>query len=714
MNERYIRFAGSAVLILSGLALVTTGVARGDEPADKTDETPDREESTFREEIEVIAEGPDFEIQRLEIEELESGRAANLAVALQTIPAVAGVRRAQNALEPVIRGLGWERVQTQLNGVPLYGACPARMDSPATLVAASAVREASVIKGLSSVTFGPAGTGGRVMVSTELDRGAGAGREIAPWARLGYDGARDGYQGGAGVAGGTERVDYSLGLETLDHGDYDSADGTTVPANHEETGAFFSFANRVATAHRWSIGGVYQKGERIDYPSLPMNTDESETWIYNARYSYRPTDDRGPLTEIEWRLGLSNVDHLMSNRGKPNRPVLEAETVSDADAASTGLVTHWLVSPRSVLKTGLDFTGLDRDAVRERRIVATDAVFYDHLWPDVAQDDLGLYAEYSLVHRSDWRLRFGLRYDAVSSEAAAADDPGLGGNTIRENYVRFYGAEAADTDRDEDLVSGNVVVSRELTGPLTLQGGLGLVSRAAAMTERYFSFAPGPNGFVVGNPTLDAEQKWEASVGATLAGSRVAGSVSAYYYAFDDYIVGIVLAEEDVNGDGATDLIRGFENVEATLSGVELSGIYRPTGRLSFPAALVYVRGENKETHTPLPEIPALEGRLAGRVSFGGRLPGWVELGGRFVDEQDRVDESFGENPTPGYAVWHLRGGVAIARYLALEGGVENLFDKQYHEHLTREAAMPSGNLAAGDEIPQPGRSVVVGLSFKY
>jgi outer membrane receptor for Fe3+-dicitrate len=155
MNERYIRFAGSAVLILSGLALVTTGVARGDEPADKTDETPDREESTFREEIEVIAEGPDFEIQRLEIEELESGRAANLAVALQTIPAVAGVRRAQNALEPVIRGLGWERVQTQLNGVPLYGACPARMDSPATLVAASAVREASVIKGLSSVTFGP-------------------------------------------------------------------------------------------------------------------------------------------------------------------------------------------------------------------------------------------------------------------------------------------------------------------------------------------------------------------------------------------------------------------------------------------------------------------------------------------------------------------------------------------------------------------------------
>ena len=57
---------------------------------------------------------------------------------------------------------------------------------------------------------------------------------------------------------------------------------------------------------------------------------------------------------------------------------------------------------------------------------------------------------------SDWQLRFGLRYDDVSSKAAAAK-----------------------TDRDESLFTGNAV----------LQFGLGYVSRAAGVTERYFAFA---------------------------------------------------------------------------------------------------------------------------------------------------------------------------------------------------------------------------------
>ena len=40
------------------------------------------------------------------------------------------------------------------------------------------------------------------------------------------------------------------------------------------------------------------------------------------------------------------------------------------------------------MRAGLDLTLLDRDALRERQIVATSMVFYDHLWPDVSQDDL--------------------------------------------------------------------------------------------------------------------------------------------------------------------------------------------------------------------------------------------------------------------------------------------------------------------------------------
>jgi len=117
------------------------------------------------------------------------------------------------------------------------------------------------------------------------------------------------------------------------------------------------------------------------------------------------------------------------------------------------------------------------------------------------------------------------------------------------------------------------------------------------------------------------------------------------------------------------------------------------------------VRGENRDEDEDLPEIPALEGRAAVRYEAGEGHPWWCELGARIADGQERVFEAFPEDPTPGYTVCHLRGGVQITESFALQAGIENLLDKEYWDHLTREAAVAVGDLAAGDEIPAPERS---------
>jgi iron complex outermembrane receptor protein len=365
---------------------------------------------------------------------------------------------------------------------------------------------------------------------------------------------------------------------------------------------------------------------------------------------------------------------------------LEAETASNADTWSAGMAAHLTTSTNSMLEVGIDYIDLERDALRERRMVTSGMTFYDHLWPDVSQEDVGAFAEIRTSAPRNWKLRFGLRYDAVSSAAASADDPGLGGRTVRENYERFYGAGAGVTDRDEGLVSG----------------------------KRYFSFAPAPNGYVVGNPALDAEGKREIGVGTRYAGERVDLELSVYYHDVADYIHSIVLDRIDVNGDGAPDLIRGFRNVDATLYGAETSVQIRVDPQWSVPTALAYVRGENDTEGKPLPEIPALEGRAAVRCDFTKPGPGWVELGGRFIDRQYRIDAAFGEDKTPGYAVWHLRSRLDVGHGIELRVGVENLLDKEYNEHLTREAInVPPGDLAAGDEIPQPGRSFVVAVRYR-
>jgi iron complex outermembrane receptor protein len=680
-------------------------------PADTADDEQPTE-SGLVEEITVEAVEPQTQTTILDQTPLEMGEYANLAVALEVVPGVSGVRRSLNAYEPVIRGLGWERVQTQVNGMPIYGACPGRMDPPATTVAKSSVQEAAVVKGLSSLTLGPAGTGGRLVLSTDHDRGVGAGRESHPWGRAAYNGAGDAYNLEAGVEGGTARFDYAFGIEAFGQDDYESADGTVVPAGQDETGASLSLGGRPTDTQRVFGSIVAQDGEDIAYPTLPMDTDSTETRLYNVGYRFLPSGNS--LARLDVRAGFGTVDHVMSNRERPNRSVVEAETESYADSASAGVTSRWRLSDSSRLEAGLDYSALDRDAVRERYVVANGQTFYDHIWPDVTQGDAGVFAEYQSTRPSAWNVRLGARFDAVTSDAAGADDPGLGGRTIREWYEQFYGPEAAETDRDESLPSANAVAHRSFNGGVTVEAGVGLVSRAASMTERYYAFAPAPGGYAVGNPALDAERKREVVAGTAIEKPGWNTALSVYYFSIADYINPTTIAEIDVNMDGQDDRVRGFVNVDATLYGGELSGSWKATRRIDVPFSLAFVHGNNDTTGNPLPLIPAPEAYAAARFELSERRAGWVELGGRFVAKQDRVDPDYGENPTPGYDVWHLRGGVTLGGHLALEAGIDNLFNKEYWEHLTPEALTAGGDLMPGDEIPQPGRSLFIAARIAF
>jgi iron complex outermembrane receptor protein len=160
--------------------------------------------------------------------------------------------------------------------------------------------------------------------------------------------------------------------------------------------------------------------------------------------------------------------------------------------------------------------------------------------------------------------------------------------------------------------------------------------------------------------------------------------------------------------------VTGFANTDAALIGVDLSFTYRPSERWTIPVSFFWVRGEDRERDVPLPEIPPFELNLAGRWSFQGRVSGWIELGGRFVAEATRIDPAFPENETPRFSVWHLRGRFGVTRYLSIVAGIENLLNRDYWEHLTREAAANLPGFEQGDELPQPGRHLTIALIFDF
>ncbi len=661
------------------------------------------------EEIRIVYPPPAALRTAMSRQVLESGRARNLSEALREVPGLDGVRRGASGLEPVIRGLGWERVQIQLEGLPVVGAGPGRMDTPATLFGPVALQQVEVIKGLPSLTLGPGGTGGRVLLSTDFERQPDSGSEVGGRVQASYGSEGNGFNGLAVVQGGSDRLDAHMGVDARRSGRYESAGGVVVPDSAVGIGGALSLGYRPAEGHRVWFGYIDSSYWDEEFPSLPMDSEKG--WARIANGGYRIEREEGSFARGVLRWGYSGARHWMNNHAKPTMGMLAA-TKGEADSIFLGLSTDWRFGSSLELSTGFDFHHLQRDAVRVRTgMMMMSGV--DHLWPDVVQYDAGFFAELRAALGREWQLRVGARLDQVESDARAADDASIGGLSVREQYVAHSdSADAADVRRGATLGSGNLLLEWRGSDSLEAHASVGIVSRAPAVTERYFAFANAPGGYQVGNPALDPERKTELELGGAWHSKYLDASFQAFHAWVHDYILRTRLPDETVMGQLST--IRGFRNTDARLYGAEANvTVYLPK-YLSLPITLAYVRGRNTSAGRDLPEIPPFEIRAALHVEAEQLVPWWGEFGVRVATRQSRIDASFGEDATPSFKVFHLRGGVEPCPGLHLELAVENLLDEDYHEHLTREAPVASGGLARGDEVPAPGRSVFVTARWEF
>ncbi len=685
----------STLITLSVLTLSAHPALAGDTDADEVIEV----------ESEVLRVGS------RPIPEAEWALVGTMAELIGELEGVGGVRRGGGGPEPVIRGLGWERVQTRVGGVPLYGACPSRMDPPATVLSPAAVADGRVVSGLPSVADGPLSSGGALELSLDPNRGPSApdADEAAAWA--GYDGARGGYSAGTAAAGRDGALDYRASATGTRLGDYSSAGGVQVPAGHQAFLGSLALSARPVDDHRVWLASTLSDERDTAFPALPMDMRSSQVITVSGGTEHRL--EAGALQALRLRGGAALVEHVMDNRDKPNAASMVASTDSSARSWSTGLAVDVRVGEALVITPGFDLTGLERDALRTRTILASDSSYEDALWPDASQHDAGVFTE------ARWTgdaviLLVGGRLDAVVSKAGSPGAASLQGQTIAEQWVSWYGADAAEHDRLEWTGGGNAALRWALHDAAALQAGLGVARRAAGITERYFAFAPAPGGFRVGNPALLPETRLEAELGATWNAEWARGGLGLFGSRIQDYILTTTIGEQDVDGDGAADRIQGYLNVDAGLAGADGHLTLTPAPWLAVPLGAQWVVAQDLDNGEPLAEIPPLEGHAALRLQLDrADLGGHLELGTRLVAPQDRVSGAFGEDRTPGFALLRAELGLQALDRLVLGVAGENLLDADYHEHLTREAALAVGGLEAGDEVPAPGRHLRLWLRWQ-
>lgn len=627
----------------------------------------------------------------------------NLGPDLLALPGIASQARAADAMEPAIRGLGFDRVATTLNGLPLVNGSPERTNSPVVILGPVAVTRITVAKALPSVTLGPVTTAGTISLTTDpaaVDGTDGAPRGATLTSTANAN--RDGLSFAGRVFARAETWDTEATVFRNHLGDYTAADGREVAARFDDAGGSAGLGWHRAT-QRIRLDVLHRRLRLQDTLSLPLDGKNTDSDVVTLTGESMPAG-AGALRALAWRVGYSWTDPYITSEDRAVPTLTYAQATSRAGGA--GITSTWAVGEAGTVSAGADYGWQDRRAVR------TTAAGRDFIWPDAVYTDAGVFAEWKRPFRAGWRLRLGGRLDDVRSDARDAGEPALG-LPLRDQFVRYNGPAAATITRHNTTGAANLLLEWKGDAGSSAFVGAGVSAQPPPVTERYRAFlnalggdGHGGNAVELGNPALRPERKSALEAGVTSHGEHFDAEATAYAYRVDDFILRLPV--------GFTPpplprmVVFGYRNVDAVLYGAEVGTTAKTGGTWSFPLTFALADGRNEAAHHGLPDLPPWQATLAARWRSAGVA---VEAGGRIVGAKSNPAPE--ENPlfgsTGGFSVWHVRAGVITGTHVRLEAGLENLLNRRYTEYLTPPVGpfRPArGDLLPGDRVPAPGRTL--------
>lgn len=704
--------------------------------------------------LEVLTAQQPIQAQGVTGAQARTVAASDLASLMQesnTTQSVDVQRRSPVASDPHVRGYKYSQIYTQANGV--YWT-PARLDLDSMLskVDPGMIRDVVIIPGPYGVRYGP----GFAFLNVEREptprhecfqsdfdsafyvRGNGGqiyGRETVTGGGPNY-GYRFSY-------GGRKGSDYLAGNSLKIPSSYTNQDiwgEVSYDLNpHQKIEFAYQRLDQVDTeypAQFFDVGflGTYGMEARIvdTDPSAPWHKLTVEGW-YNHT-SFRGDTSRKRLAQFPV---LQRVDYALWREFHPVDPwpadaaILSGQT--DGNALSAGFraeatlgdpeESHWNV--------GADFRYLGQrihEAFHVSEAILPEFAaqygspdFFTNM-PRSWLSDPGFYLEWSNPITEQWTAIVGFRLDFVTTRARYWD---LRDDGELQNLID----SPADLNQSDVLYAFYYTNRWKLNEDWTLAAGFGHAQRPPSLIERYADglfLALAQRGFthMIGNPHLNPERDWQIDVGLEAKREKWRGRITFFHAWILDYITyADELVTEPLEFQDAR--LLGFVNTPlATLVGTEMDLEYYLLPRLTPFARLAYVDGRDRGIDAPLPAISPLDSSLGLRLHDSERGRTWgIELIARVVDDQSRVAwirTSGGseltqlEEITPGFTVWNLRGYWNLTEKLNLIGGIDNLFDKTYQEHLDLRALGPATFPANPTRVLAPGFTAYAGVNWLF
>jgi len=604
------------------------------------------------------------------------------------------------------RGLFSERLATRVSGLSFQSGGPNAMDPPLHYAPAILLDSISVSRGAAPVSEGP-GIGALVDARLKsVDFGTDA--RLTPKVSLAssYRTADRGFAVG-GVAGlASESVKFNAIAAWEQGGDYDIPGGRARDTGYDRLTYGLS-AGFQAQGNRLTLDWRRQETGPSGNPPFAMDIDYFHTDF--ARLAF---DGSIGTLPFDLALGYTDVRHGMDNYDLRPAPASTAMYRYSAADAQT-------MTARARLGIGPVRIGVDGESIQRSVTISNplNPAFSIGSLENVRQWRIGTFAE-AKVSAGGWQAEAGLRVDW---HGARMDAP-LIGTAVPAMISNLATMTGMALTPHHDTTWDAVVRIWRADGTWRPRLTLARKTRVPGSVER-FSWLPteasgglADGNIYIGNQALKPEVSWSAEGGVDLVAGPITFRPSLFYRRVEDYIQGtpvpasmtMQIAIATMNGD-STPLI--WSNVKAELYGADADLTWQIMPQLRLDGTVSYVRGKRRDIADNLYRIAPLNGRLA--LTWDATV--W-SLTGELVGaaSQDQVSASNSEAASPGWVAANLWFGVTLGKAISLTGGVENLFDRRYADHLAGRNRVMLSDVAMGEKLPAPGRSLFVRLGVDF
>ncbi len=607
---------------------------------------------------------------------------------LSRMPALSLTRRSNFGQEAGIRGLSGSRMNVTLDGMKLFGACTDKMDPVTIYVEPQNLESIEVETGSCGAEHGSTIGGSLNMKLTDPDfskdpvvRGLMGGT---------FHGVSNSFFGFAGVDIAESRWAAKVNGVYRMSDDYKSGGGNPVPySSYEKNNISASLKHLLSSRQTLKLDLLTDNGSAIGFPALSMDVRSAKARIGSLSWHYLAQESL--ICEADLKVYANTIRHLMDDRDRPDMS-MHMDMPGTSKTYGSEASVKLLLSQKINLFSKLDY--YSNTLFAEMFMYPEGGrMMYMRTLPETRRQVGGVFLSPVWNIDSMNTLTVGGRWDFAMTEMK--DPLGL----LQFNI--FY--PGLDSIYQSNTRSAFLDYEKRLNKRVLFGFQAGWGERLPSSQEMFgFYLYSSLDGYdYIGRPGLKKETSTQFSFLFRYEYDHLNISLSPFLTSINNYIEGVKDSELSAMTEGSHGVKVYNNNGSALMTGGELTLKFMAEGPWSMISTGKFVRGQ-KSNGTAMWQIPPFKSVTSIKYRIGlYSVQGETEISAA----QNHVDAESGETKTPAYIIFHLRfsaNWMIGSHSLEFNGGVENIADCLYHEHLDWGG------------VPRQGRNFYATIAFRF